>query len=328
MSSSNDALVELARSLAAVLQTFADGASHTAQPAHDPDMHVGQRPPRPADEHALGKRQLQIVELPGMATDAGMKTADVAAAIEYELPNTYTALQALARSQVVELVSGKEPQHWRLVRRYREGSRVFAQLTAVLQPGEWTTAADLSIAARGDVHAAEPDAREQLAAEGVAFGDDGRADPRQRVSWDELARRAAATQERRRSMAKKAVLNYIQIPAVDLEASITFYEQVLGWTVKRHPAVGQVLDQTGYPEFTDSTGRAGGGFVLGRPPSREPGLMPCIAVDSIDEILAGVVAHGGEVVKPKTPIVEGADWEAVFRDPAGNAFGLYEARDG
>jgi predicted enzyme related to lactoylglutathione lyase len=37
-----------------------------------------------------------------------------------------------------------------------------------------------------------------------------------------------------------------------------------------------------------------------------------------------VVAHGGEVVKPRTAIVEGVDWEAMFRDPAGNTFGLYE----
>jgi len=47
-------------------------------------------------------------------------------------------------------------------------------------------------------------------------------------------------------------------------------------------------------------------------------------VDSIDDILEAVVSHGGEVVKPRTSIVEGVDSEAMFRDPAGNAFGLYE----
>jgi len=71
----------------------------------------------------------------------------------------------------------------------------------------------------------------------------------------------------------KAALNYIQIPAIDLEESITFYEEVLGWKVKRHPTVGAVVDQTAYPEFSDSTGHAGGAFVLGRRPSREPGVM-------------------------------------------------------
>ena len=113
----------------------------------------------------------------------------------------------------------------------------------------------------------------------------------------------------------KAALNYVQIPAVDLEESITFYEEVLGWNVKRHPTPGAVVDQTAYPEFTDSSGHAGGAFVLGRRPSREPGVMACIAVDNINDILEAVVSHGGEVVKARTPIVEGADWEAIFRDP-------------
>ena len=83
-------------------------------------------------------------------------------------------------------------------------------------------------------------------------------------------------------------------------------------------------DQAGCQEFADSTGRNGGGFVLGRPPSREPGLLPTIAVDSIEHTLAAVAAHGGEIVKPRTAIVEASDWEAIFRDPAGNAFGLFE----
>jgi predicted enzyme related to lactoylglutathione lyase len=166
-------------------------------------------------------------------------------------------------------------------------------------------------------------ARHRLAAEGVTFLDDGQPDPRQRVNWDSLALRVASTQERRRSM-RTAALNYLQIPAMDLEESIAFYEEVLGWKITRHPSVGAVLDQTGYPEFVDSTGHVGGGFVLGRPPSREPGLMPVIAVDSIADVLTAAVAHGGQIVKPRTPIVAGEDWEATFRDPAGNAFGLYE----
>lgn len=122
----------------------------------------------------------------------------------------------------------------------------------------------------------------------------------------------------------RGTLNYVQIPSVDLEESIRFYEGVFGWAVRRHPNVSG-LEQSSYPEFTDSTGRNGGGFVLGRPPAREPGLLPCILVDSIDETLAAVVDLGGAVVRPKTPIVEGVDWEAEFRDPAGNTFGLFES---
>jgi hypothetical protein len=125
-----------------------------------------------------------------------------------------------------------------------------------------------------------------------------------------------------------ATLNYLQIPAADLAESAAFYQQVFGWRVNRYPAVGASPRQTGYVGFIDSAGQAGGEFVLGRPPSRDPGLLPCVAVDSIDEVLGAVVAGGGEVVQPRSPIVTGTDWEARFRDPAGNVLGLYEKTDG
>ena len=249
-----EAWTRLAKSLAAVLHEFAKAADQLD--AVVDDLTVTGQPPRAADEHALGERQRQLIEVPGLAIEEGVKTADIAASIGYEVPNTYTVLEALARHQVVEQVPGKEPQHWRLVRRYRTGARAFARLVAAVGPGEWTTAGDVSIAARGDLHAAEAVMRaglthrvladgtaddqthRRLASEGVAFLDSGRADPRQRVSWDELNRRVAKVKERRRSMTK-AVLNYIQIPAVDLEDSTTFYEEVLGWKVTRHPTVNR-----------------------------------------------------------------------------------------
>jgi hypothetical protein len=59
-------------------------------------------------------------------------------------------------------------------------------------------------------------------------------------------------------------LNYLQVPADDLEESATFHEQVFGWTVIWHPTEGKDYEQTSYPEFADSTGRNGGGFVLDR----------------------------------------------------------------
>jgi len=306
--------------LAAVLRDFADAREETVgeEVVGDDDP-----VPRPADEHALGKRQRQIADVPGLAALDGMKTADVAAAIGYDVPNTYVALQVLTRYQVVEQVPSKEPQHWRLVRRYRAGSRVYTRLASYVHAGEWTTAGDLSIAARGDLRAAEAISKAGFSERVLADGANVPAAMGQRVGWDELARRAAKADERRRTMTR-AQLNYVQIPALDLDESITFYEEVLGWKVTRHPTVGAVVDQSAYPEFTDSTGQAGGAFVLGRVPSREPGIMPCIAVDSIASVLEAVVQFGGEVVKPRTAIVEGADWEATFRDPAGNAFGLYE----
>lgn len=334
-----DAQKALVAGVIAALERFSESIG-----AGEPADEVVAELPRPADEHALGKRQLQIVELPALATEEGIKTADIAAAIDYELPNTYSALQALVRNQVVEQVPGREPQHWRLVRRYRATSRAFARAAELIRPGEWTTAGDLSIALRGDTAAARaiaaahlshrvlPDDRTspaglpELEAEGVGLLADGSPDPRHRVSWDELSRRAAADKERRPTVAK-GTLNYIQIPATDLDASAGFYEEVFGWRINRYPAPAPTSDepQTGYVGFVDASGKVGGEFVLGRQASREPGILPSIHVDSIDQTLKAVVQRGGEVVRTRTAIVEGADWQGIFRDPAGNTFALYEA---
>ena len=336
-----DRYTRLLTALATTLREVAEELS-SAEPVATPMPGELEGPAGPADEHRLGPRQLQIVELPGLAAEEGMKTAAVAAAIDYDVPNTYSALQVLARSQVVEQVAGKEPQHWRLARRYRTDSRTFERVADLVGRGEWTTAADISIAVRGDIHAADSlvraglshrvlpaartddEHRRALEEEGVRFLADGHADPGQRVGWDELARRAAASQ-RRKNMRTQGTLNYIEIPAVDLDESTTFYEEVFGWSVTRTPTVSPELDQTSYPSFADVTGRVGGAFVLGRRPSKEAGILPCILVHDIDETLRAVADHGGEIAKRRTPIVEGIDWEATFRDPAGNVLGLFES---
>jgi predicted enzyme related to lactoylglutathione lyase len=153
---------------------------------------------------------------------------------------------------------------------------------------------------------------------------DGQADPRQRMGWEDLSHRAEVIR-RRKNIQTQGTLNYIQIPAVDLDESTAFYDEVFGWSVTRSPTAAAELEQTSYPEFADSTGQVGGAFVLGRRPSQEAGILPCVLVQDIDETLRAVVDNGGEVATPRTAIVEGVDWEAAFRDPAGNMIGLFES---
>jgi len=56
--------------------------------------------------------------------------------------------------------------------------------------------------------------------------------------------------------------------------------------------------------------------------SREPGLLPYIYVDRIDDTIEQVEARGGKIVK--APYPEGNLWVATFRDPAGNVLGLWQ----
>lgn len=101
-----------------------------------------------------GARQQQILELPQLAGEGGLKTAEIANLIEYEIPNTHSTLQALERAGLVELVPRTTPQCWRLAPRYRTTSAVFKRVASRIRAGEWASYGDISIAIRNDTAAA------------------------------------------------------------------------------------------------------------------------------------------------------------------------------
>jgi predicted enzyme related to lactoylglutathione lyase len=107
---------------------------------------------------------------------------------------------------------------------------------------------------------------------------------------------------------------YIEIPALDIPRSADFYSSVFGWRLRRRG--------DGHTAFDDAVGEVSGTWVVGRPPSSEPGLLFYIMVDSVAATVEAVIAHGGQLVQPI-----GADAPEVtarFRDPAGNVIGLYQ----
>ena len=116
------------------------------------------------------------------------------------------------------------------------------------------------------------------------------------------------------SLARHGGLSYLEIPALDERKSAAFYQNVVGWMVD--------AQDPEHPKFSDATGHLIGRWVTGRVISREPGLLPYIYVDRIDEVLGLVSVHGGEIVKPK--YAEGNLWVATVLDPAGNVIGLWQ----
>ena len=110
-------------------------------------------------------------------------------------------------------------------------------------------------------------------------------------------------------------LCYLEIPAADVQRSAAFYENVFGWNIRNR--------DSGRPSFDDAAG-VSGAFTTSLAVSREPGLLPSIWVDSIDDTLARVVANGGEVVEGPHLDSRGGQWIARLRDPAGNVIGLYQ----
>ena len=107
---------------------------------------------------------------------------------------------------------------------------------------------------------------------------------------------------------------YIEIPAVDIGRSADFYAKVFGWNIRQRG--------NGSTAFDDTTGEVSGTWVVGRPPSAQPGLLFYIMVDSVAASVEAVIAHGGAVVQPIGG--DAPEITARFKDPGGNVIGLYQ----
>src|SRR5262249_15209276 len=116
-------------------------------------------------------------------------------------------------------------------------------------------------------------------------------------------------------LARHGHVSYLEIPAADAENSAAFYEAVFGWAVERR--------EIGQRSFDDGSGDLIGRWVTSRIVARDPGWLPFIYVDLIDEVVERIVRRGGEFAKPRYP--EGVLGGAPFRDPAGNLVGIGQA---
>ena len=107
---------------------------------------------------------------------------------------------------------------------------------------------------------------------------------------------------------------YIEIPAVEVQRSAEFYAKVFGWRLRQRG--------DGHTAFDDTTGEVSGTWVVGRPPSAQPGLLFYIMVDSVAAAVDAVAAAGCAIVQPIG--VDAPELTARFRDPGGNVVGLYQ----
>jgi|SRR5437016_934447 len=107
---------------------------------------------------------------------------------------------------------------------------------------------------------------------------------------------------------------YIEIPTTDIARSAEFYRSVFGWNIRKRG--------DGTLAFDDTTGQVSGSFVLGRPPSSQPGCLVYVMVDNAAATLDAIIANGGKIVQPIG--ADAPEITARFLDPAGNIFGLYQ----
>jgi predicted enzyme related to lactoylglutathione lyase len=111
---------------------------------------------------------------------------------------------------------------------------------------------------------------------------------------------------------------YLEIPATDVAASVRFYTKVFGWKVRTRDDGQQAFDDTA------GAGAVSGAWITGRPPSRDPGILTYLMVDSIEQTARKITAAGGTIATPATALHQPGEAYATFRDPAGNLLGLYQ----
>lgn len=107
---------------------------------------------------------------------------------------------------------------------------------------------------------------------------------------------------------------YLEIPAADINVSVSFYKEVFGWHIRKRG--------DGSISFDDGVGEVSGTWVLGRKPMSEIGIVISIMVNDAKATVDSIVAHGGIIVQEIGK--DASEITAHFSDPAGNILGIYQ----
>ena len=108
---------------------------------------------------------------------------------------------------------------------------------------------------------------------------------------------------------------YLEIPATNAEASADFYSTIFDWKIRKRG--------DGHLAFDDAGG-VSGTWVKKSDRTPDERTRTYIVVDDIAATLKRIETEGGRVLTRRTDIASGMGAFAVFADPAGNEFGLYE----
>jgi len=108
---------------------------------------------------------------------------------------------------------------------------------------------------------------------------------------------------------------YLEIPANRAEDSARFYSDIFGWKVRERGDGNLAFDDTG---------AVSGTWVRESDRTPDERTRTYIMADNITETLEQIEKRGGTILIPRTEIGPNMGAFAVFADPVGNEFGLYE----
>lgn len=117
-------------------------------------------------------------------------------------------------------------------------------------------------------------------------------------------------------------LNWFELPVVDMDRAVAFYERLLDRPLKRETFQGTVM-----AIFGSAKDGVGGALIhdARRRPSTDGALVYLDATGRLDDVLGRVAGGGGTIVLPKTDIGEPGHI-ALVSDTEGNVIGLHSPR--
>ncbi len=119
-------------------------------------------------------------------------------------------------------------------------------------------------------------------------------------------------------------LTWFEIPTLDMDRAVHFYETVLGVHLKR-----EVFGGVPHAIFPSGQSDASGALIQDghRKPSSEGTLIYLDAAGKLDACVERLKGAGGTLLMPKTDIGD-PGFIAVFRDSEGNSVALHSPRNG
>ena len=119
-------------------------------------------------------------------------------------------------------------------------------------------------------------------------------------------------------MSKRNIV-HVEIPAANVEATGSFYQQLFGWKVMPMPEMKYTMWEAG-------DGDEYGGFPEVSEDNPAGQVLVYIASEDIEADLKKVEKLGGKVLHAKTEI-PGMGWYGIFKDPTGNVLALYTSKN-
>ena len=110
---------------------------------------------------------------------------------------------------------------------------------------------------------------------------------------------------------------WFEIPADNPERATAFYSNLFGWKINPFPGSGDYLyiDTGGANDSPD-------GALKKRKHPQEP-VVNYVSVDSVEKFADKIAKLGGKICMAKTAVPQ-MGYFAVFQDPEGNPFGIWE----